>query len=678
LTEKAEKVGKYSQVWELPVMIHSTNLVKYQNLHGSVPNYLLIRVVLAWLALGMSAPAQWSRRGEDVDLDPEQAAIADAHSFDFVRREEMIPMRDGVKLYTIILIPEAEEQMPMLLTRTPYGASQSSSPEQGRHLESALHSGDDIFADAGYIRVFQDIRGRHRSEGEYIINRPLRGPLNSTDVDHSTDAYDTIEWLLENIPESNRRVGMIGTSYDGFLVLMGLVNPHPALKAAVAVNPMVDTWIGDDWFHNGAFRQAAMDFLCTQLMPGNSQKIVGRNANDDFEFFLKAGSAGNAARLLGITELEFWHQLLMHPSYDSYWQSQAMDKILAARALTVPTLYVHGLWDQEDIYGAIAAYRATEPKDTENDRNFLVIGPWKHGGASEDGYSLGPLRFNGPTGRYFRRNILLPFLDGKLKDTANEANTPPVLAYETGTNIWRRYEAWPLSCESGCPHKMQPLFFQPGFRLAFEPVCNKGANYDEYLSDPLNPVPYRRRPILPIYARNSSWGQWLVDDQRFFSDREDVLSYRSDPLTQPIAISGNPIADLFASTTGTDSDFVVKLIDVYPDEYPAQPEMAGYQLMISADILRGRYRKDKASPSPIPEGKIERFRWALPASNHVFLPEHRIMIQIQSSWFPLYDRNPQEYVKNIFVAGRQDFHKAKQRIYHSELQASSIILPISR
>ncbi len=653
-------------------------LPKRQNLIRSDPKYLWIGIVLVWLALEGSATAQLlTHRPEEVDIDPELvAAIASANQFDFTRREEMVPMRDGVKLYTIILIPKAEGQMPILFTRTPYGASRRSPPEQSQRLESILIGGDDVFADAGYIRVFQDVRGKHLSEGEYVINRPLQGPLNSTGVDHSTDAYDTIEWLLENIPESNGRVGMIGTSYDGFLVLMGLVDPHPALKAAVPINPMVDTWIGDDWFHNGAFRQVTMDFLYTQLISGDPEKIIRGGTNDDYEFFLNAGSAAKTGRLMGLTQLEFWRQLLKHPSYDSYWQSQAMDKILAAQPLKVPTLYVHGLWDQEDIYGAIAAYEATEPKDTDNNKNFLVMGPWRHGGASEDGDSLGPLKFNDATGRYFRRSILLPFLNERLKDGAAEAGTPPVLAYETGTNIWRIYEAWPLSCEVGCAHKMQPLFLQPGFRLGFERANNEGTRFEEYISDPLNPVPYRMRPILPVYARNSSWGRWLVDDQKMFSERADVLSYQSDVLIQPIAISGKPIANLFASTSGTDSDFVIKLIDVYPDEYPAHPELAGYRLMISAEILRGRYRNDKANPSPIPEGKVERFRWALPTSKHVFLPGHRIMVQIQSSWFPLYDRNPQKYVENIFMADPEDFQKATQRIYHSGSQASSIELPV--
>jgi len=596
--------------------------------------------------------------------------------FDFVRSDAMIPMRDGAKLYTIVLVPKREEKMPILLTRTPYGASIRSTPEQRPHLKDVLLGGDDVFSDAGYIRVFQDIRGRNRSEGEYVVNRPLRGPLNSTRVDHSTDTYDTIQWLLENIPESNQHVGMIGTSYDGFLVLMGMVDPHPALKAAVPVNPMVDGWKGDDWFHNGAFRQMVIDFLNIHLVPSQKRINIRRENDDDYEFFLQESSAGNVGRRMGFDSLDFWKQLLGHPIYDRFWQSQAMDRILADRPLKVPTLYVHGLWDQEDIYGAIAAYQATETKDTNNDRNFIVIGPWEHGGSSRIGFSLGPVEFNNPTGRWFRRNILLPFLNERLKEGMPKADVPPVLVFETGTNTWHRYDTWPLSCESGCEHTMQSLYLQSEFHLDFKPAGKETGAYDTYVSDPSDPVPYRERPIQPVYSKNSTWSRWLVDNQEIFSKRADVLTYSTDILTEPVKISGLPIANLFASTSGSDIDFVVKLIDVYPDSYPDQPELAGYQLMISADILRGRYRKDPANPSPVPVGQVELYHWTLPAATHVFLPGHRIMVQIQSTWFPLYDRNPQTYVENIFNAEPEDYQKATHKIYRSGNNASSIELPV--
>jgi uncharacterized protein len=636
--------------------------------------YSLIAAIPILIAFVAGA---WAQFPSHVPLDPDYAAVYAANEqFDFDRREEMIPMRDGAKLYTIILVPRIKELMPILLTRTPYSALKRFPPEKGPRLESALPAGDEILAGAGYIRVFQDVRGKFRSDGDYVITRPLRGPLNPTSVDHSTDTYDTIEWLLKNIPENNGRVGMIGTSYEGFLVLMGLVNSHPALKVAVAVNPMVDGWMGDDWFHNGAFRQEMMSFIYDQEASRDSTKAFKNGKDDEYDLFLNAVSAGEIGRRNGLEQLSFWRNLLLHPAYDAYWQGQALDKILAERKLTVPTMFVHSLWDQEDIYGAIAAYRAAEAQDAKNDRNYLVIGPWQHGGSSGNGGLLGPFTFDGDAAIYFRRNVLLPFLNERLKEGAAKADTPPVLAYETGTNAWRRYDAWPISCESGCSRKLQPLYLKPGLRLSFDPPGQAGTAYAEYVSDPAQPVPYRARPIGPVYAEGSTWERWLVDDQRTFSSRPDVLTYTSEILKKPVALGGRPIANLFASTSGTDCDFVVKLIDVYPDEYSAQPELSGYQLMISADILRGRYRNDGTHPSPVPAGKVERFRWNLPAASHVFLPGHRIMVQIQSSWFPLYDRNPQTFVENIFRAKPEDFRKAVQRIYQTGANASSIELPV--
>ena len=636
--------------------------------------FFWIVAILGFISLKGSAQAPFPPH---VDPDPDYAAAnAAGEDTDFDRREEMVPMRDGTKLFTIILVPRIKEKMPILLTRTPYGAMNRVPPEQRTLLENALYGGDSVLAEANYIRVFQDIRGRYRSEGDYVVNRPLRGPLNPTDVDHSTDTHDTIEWLLKNVAENNGRAAMIGVSYDGFLVLMGLINPHPALKAAVAINPMVDVWMGDDWFHRGAFRQLMMDFIYTHESSRNSVLALENRSSDEYERFLAAGSAAEFGRRNGMERLAFWQNLIRHPAYDSFWQGQALDKILAAQPLKTPVLFVHGLWDQEDIYGAIAAYRALEPLDTQNDRNFLAIGPWQHAGAHDGDGCLGSFCFKDASAYSFTRTVLMPFLNERLKEQAPKANTPPVLAYETGTNSWQRYDAWPRSCESACKEKPRPLYLKPGMRLAFDRPGADGAPYAEYVSDPARPVPYRARPIRPVYASESTWGLWLVDDQRAVSSRPDVLSYTSDVLKQPVALGGHPIANLFASTSGTDCDFVVKLIDVYPDEYPSQPELAGYQLMISADILRGRYRQDVSRPSPVPAGKVELYRWNLPATTHVFLPGHRIMVQIQSSWFPLYDRNPQTYVENIFEAKRKDFRKAVQRIYQGGDRASFIELPV--
>jgi putative CocE/NonD family hydrolase len=630
------------------------------------------------LVLALSGISGWSQNiHTPYDKDLLEATLRENNKgFDFDRREEMIPMRDGVNLFTVILIPRVKEKMPMVLTRTPYGVSRRVPPEYGPQLEEALPPGDDIFAGSHYIRVFQDVRGKFRSEGKYVMNLPLRGPLNASGTDHATDTFDTIDWLIKNITENNGRVGMIGISYDGFLVLMGLINPHPALKAAVAVNPMVDTWMGDDWFHRGAFRQMMMDFIYSQEIPRDSTGTSEKGERDEFEVYLKAGSAGALGRIRGLDQVSFWKDLVQHPAYDAFWQGQALDKILAGQPLKVPTMYIHGLWDQEDIYGAIAAYKATESKDPNNDMNYLVIGPWSHGRSSSNGAYLGPLKFDGDTALHFRRTILLPFLNERLKGNELKANTPPVLAYETGTNTWRRFDAWPISCESACKQKMKALYLKPGMLLGFDAAASGGTPYAEYVSDPAHPVPYSSRPVRPVYSPSSTWESWLVEDQRSISSRSDVLSYQSDVLTQPIALSGQPIANLFASTSGTDSDFVVKLIDVYPGQNPSEPELAGYQLMVSADVLRGRYRKDMTAPSPIPEEKVERYRWTLPAASHVFLPGHRIMVQIQSSWFPLYDRNPQTYVENIFLAKPEDYRKATQRIYQTGDQASFIELPV--
>jgi hypothetical protein len=468
---------------------------------------------------------------------------------------------------------------------------------------------------------------------------------------------------------------MIGTSYPGFLVLAGMIDPHPALKAAVPINPMVDTWMGDDWFHNGAFRQAMLDYVYQQTATRKSSEHPWRGGWDDYDAYLAAGSAGAFGKRLGMDQLPFFRRLTEHPAYDDFWRLQAMDRLLAKEPLEVPTLYVSGLWDQEDIYGAVAAYEAVEPKDANNDLNFLVIGPWRHGGSNGDGSQLGAIRFNGDNALWFRKSVLQPWLDERLKPGAPKADVAPVTAFETGTNTWRRYDRWPRACAENCPATSKPLYLEAGFKLGFDKPAVRGA-FDEYVSDPAKPVPYRLRPVRPMYGDGSTWKQWLVDDQRNFANRTDVLTYVTEPLTAPVQISGQPVANLFASTSGSDSDWVVKLIDVYPDEVPAQPEMGGYQLMVSADILRGRYRNDPSKPEPVKPGSVERYRFALPTANHVFLPGHRIMVQVQSSWFPLYDRNPQTWVKNVFWAWPADYAKATQRVYRSNVEASFVDLPV--
>jgi hypothetical protein len=601
-------------------------------------------------------------------------------SFDYLRRDVMIPMRDGVKLHTVILVPKGAKRAPILLTRTPYNATALVSHAQSAHLGPILNGYDnatEVIVEGGYIRAVQDVRGKYGSEGDYVMNRPLHGPQNPTPVDHATDTYDTIDWLVRNVPESNGKVGILGISYDGFLPLMALVNPHPALKVSVPMNPMVDGWMGDDWFHYGAFRQQNMPYFYDQEATRSSEAKWWTSYFDDYDMYMQAGSAGELGRRRGLEQVGFWRKLLEHPSYDAFWRDQAVDQVLAAQPLKVPVMLVHSLWDQEDIYGAIAVYKAIKPKDTNNDKVFLVMGPWHHGQEIEDGSTLGPLRFNTDTGLYFRREILRPFLDQYLKDGATKADIPPVVAFETGTNNWQRLPGWPAGCASGCTVRPTPLYLTPGLRLRFAPPNPGEAAFDEYVSDPAKPVPYRARPNQPAdYDQDHTWSQWLVDDQREASGRPDVLVFVSDVFIAPMKISGQPVANLVASTSGTDSDWVVKVIDVYPDEVAGQPNLGGYQLMVSADVFRGRYRESLETPKPIAPDKPLLYRFALPTANHVFLPGHRIMVQIQSSWFPLYDRNPQTFVPNIFWAKPGDYRKAVQRIYHALDQASFIELPL--
>jgi hypothetical protein len=496
-------------------------------------------------------------------------------------------------------------------------------------------------------------------------------------VDHATDTYDTIDWLVKNVTESNGRVGILGISYDGFLPLMALVNPHPALRVSVPMNPMVDGWIGDDWFHNGAFRQQNLSYIHDQEADRKSETKWWTGHFDDYDAFMEAGSAGEMGRRHGMEQLGFWRKILAHPSYDAFWRDQAVDRILAAEPLEVPVMIVHSLWDQEDIYGAIAVYKAIEPKDTGNDKVFLVMGPWHHGQEIGDGSTLGALVFNSDTALHFRREILRPFLDQYLKDGAPPAGIAPVTAFETGTNEWRRLPAWPAGCASGCTVRPTPLYLAAGLKLSFDAAAAAGAPFDEYVSDPAKPVPFRARPIQPVgYEGRLTWSLWLVDDQREASGRTDVLAYVSDVLTRPVKISGEPVAHLVASTSGTDADWVVKLIDVQPDEVAGRPAMGGYQLMVSADIFRGRYRESLEKAAPLAPGKPLAYRFALPTANHVFLPGHRIMVQVQSSWFPLYDRNPQTFVPSIFWAKPEDYRKANQRIHHAPGLSSFVELPL--
>jgi putative CocE/NonD family hydrolase len=646
-------------------------------LFGSIcPAILLAALVSRSVQADSPAPPQYPNFPSETPTN----FIPVTNTFDYVKTEPMIPMRDGVKLHTVILVPRGIQNAPILLTRTPYDASELTSHAHSAHLGPILSGYDnvtEVIVDGGYIRVVQDVRGKHGSEGDYVMTRPLHGPQNPTPVDHSTDTYDTIDWLVKNIPESNGKVGILGISYDGFLPLMALVNPHPALKVAVPMNPMGDGWMGDDWFHNGVFRQQNMSYIYEQEATRKSEAKWWTSHFDDYDMFMDAGSAGELGRRRGLEQVGFWRKLLQHPAYDAFWRDQAMDRVLAAQPLKVPLMLVHSLWDQEDIYGAIAIYKALKPKDTNHDKVHLVLGPWNHGQEINEGSSLGQLTFGSDTAQFFRQQILRPFLDYYLKDAPTKDSISPVWAFETGRNVWQRLPAWPAGCSEGCSIKPTPLYLGAGLKLSFTSPEATDQAFEEYVSDPAKPVPFRARPIQPIgYDKGLTWPQWLVDDQREASGRPDVLAFVSEVLTEPKKISGQPMVHLSASTSGTDSDWVVKLIDVYPEEVAGHPSLGSYQLMVSADIFRGRYRESLATPKPISPNQPLQYQFALPTANHVFLPHHRIMVQIQSSWFPLYDRNPQTFVTNIFWAQPKDYQKAVQRIYHSAGQTSFIELPL--
>jgi putative CocE/NonD family hydrolase len=581
-----------------------------------------------------------------------------ASSYTYVRREAMIPMRDGARLYTVLIIPKGVPKAPILLDRTPYSAEAATSLGSGPIPENILSIAYSELVRAGYIVAVQDVRGKYRSEGDYVMNRPLRGPLNPSAVDHSTDAWDTIDWLVKNVRESNGRVGTIGTSYDGFTALMSLVDPHPALKASVPINPMVDVWKGDDWFHNGAFRQEMMAYIYGQTAGRNSEEKRFPGAYDDYSTFLSFGSAGAYGRAMGMEQLPFWVRLTQHPAYDEYWRNQAVDRILARAPLTVPTLFVASQWDQEDIYGASAAFAATKASPNAH----LVLGPWYHGQANGTAFALGPIEWGSDTGRYFRAKVMIPFLDQYLKD-GPAADVARVSAFEGGTNQWRRLADWPTACLRACPANLTALYLAPGRQLSF---AVPAATSDSYVSDPSNPVTYRSRPNLSPWASGSTWTSWLADDQRFAQARPDVLAYSGPVLDKPVKLAGTPLVHLVASTSGTDSDWVVKLIDVLP---------SGYQFAIAMDVMRARYRGDPAVARPVPAGQPVTYEFALPTVDYVVQPGHRLMVQVQSSWFPLYDRNPQTFVPNIFFARAEDYRPATQRVF-TGLDGSWIGLPL--
>ncbi len=582
----------------------------------------------------------------------------------FTMTEAMVPMRDGVKLHTVVFTPKAAAApLPFLFMRTPYQA-----PETTRPLAAETYR--ELVAE-GYIFVFQDIRGRFKSEGTFVMQRPPRDKRDPRAIDESTDATDTIAWLLANIRGHNGRVGMMGISYDGWLAAMAMLDPHPALKAVSPQASPADMYLGDDFHHNGAFR-LSYGFEYAARMETNKESFAFRfDRYDTYEWYLRLGPLGAVNERILLGKIPSWNDFVAHPNYDAFWQRQAMASYLTR--VTVPTLTVAGWWDQEDFYGPQKIYKTLEPHDAQK-LNFFVAGPWNHGGwMRADGTALGRIKFGSNTSAYYRERIQAPFFAHYLKDKGGW-EVPEAITFETGTNAWQTYDAWPprrLTEERG-------LYFREDGLLSFDPPTGEeAAAFDSYISDPAHPVPYRPRPVEPTYdSRGSGWRTWLVGDQRFAHLRPDVLSWETGPLETDVTVTGEITARLFASTTGTDSDWVVKLIDVYPEDYAAEPTMGGYQLMIANEVFRGRFHRSFERPEPLVPDKATEFTIDMHGADHRFLKGHKIMVQVQSSWFPLIDRNPQTFVENIFEAKASDYRPATQRIYRSKAQPSCILLPV--
>jgi hypothetical protein len=591
------------------------------------------------------------------------------HFRPYDHQEVMIPMRDGVKLHAIVLRPtDTNASLPFILNRTPYGVDgENSNSINGRYTELAA---------GGYIFVMEDIRGRYKSEGQFVMMRPLADHNDPKRIDESTDAFDTVAWLLKNIPNNNGRVGVIGTSYDGFLTAEAGIEPNPAVKAISPQAPMTDVWIGDDFFHNGAFRETyGYDYALG--MESGKENAFGKLDEDAYDYFLKSGSFAAATKKSGSPMLPSWEAFLDHPSYSTFWSSRAVEQPLARLGVAVPTLEVGGYWDQEDMWGPQAEYAALKPKDSKHEV-FMVLGPWNHGQWASTTRHLGALDFGAPVGDQFREQIEAPFFAHYLKD---EGALPleDTASFQTGTNMWKRYSHWPPTDDVAT----QNLYLRASGALSFtQPAGGADPQFTEYISDPTNPVPYRKRPIEATYApTGSAWYTWLAQDQQFLEGRKDVATWTTAVLDHNVTVTGDVLADIFVATSGTDSDYIVKLIDVYPTVAngadPQAVRMSGYQLMITEEIFRGRYRKSIEKPEALTPNEVNEFKFSLHAADHVFLPGHKIMVQVQSTWFPLYDRNPQTFVPNIMTAAPTDFHSATERIFISPKYPSHLELPIA-
>ena len=577
----------------------------------------------------------------------------------FDQREEMIPTRDGVRLHTLIFTPhDQKEVLPIMINRTPYGI-------RGLSSDAINQLEKELVAD-GYIFVYQDIRGRYGSEGQFMMNRPMHDKNDPKGIDESTDTYDTIEWLLKNVPRNNGRVGIVGVSYPGWLAAVATIDAHPALKASSPQAPMTDTWLGDDFFHNGAFRQS-YGYEYVKEMESSKEDSNVTFDKDAYDWYLEKGSLGRITEMNG-GKLPTWNAFVAHPSYDDYWRARGAQNYL--QPTHVATLVVGGWWDQEDYYGALATYAALEKFDTTN-HNFIVLGPWNHGGWGGFGRSLGQVNFGSSTGVYFRSKVQAPWFAYYLKDKG-PLRQPEAVTFQSGTNTWTMSDHWPPKEATA-----RNLYLREGKTLSFDkPTGANDQQSESYVSDPAKPVPYRKRPIQPTYGSGSTWYTWLVQDQSFLKGRTDLASWQTAVLANDLTMDGDVIAHLFASTTGSDSDWVVKLIDVYPDKNPEDPKMNGYQLMVVDEIFRGRYLHSFTKAEAIEPNKVNEYTIDLHANNHTFKKGHRVMVQVQSTWFPLYDRNPQKFVENIFKARPEDYQVATQKVFESAKYPSHLTLPV--
>jgi uncharacterized protein len=578
----------------------------------------------------------------------------------FTYVESMVAMRDGVKLRTVYFVPKDQTgPLPILFVRTPYGV-----PASNYQLSRAQKE----LVDEGFIFAYQDIRGRYGSEGTFVMQRPPR-PVDAgrQAVDESTDAYDTIDWMLKNVPSNNGRVGMFGVSYPGWTTAMAMLDPHPALKAVSPQASPSDMFIGDDFHHNGAFRLSYGLEYAFRTEASKENGTISLDRYDTYEWYLALGPLSNVQdRYLKDKHLPTWDDFRTHPNYDAFWQRQAMKPYL--KRVTVPTLNIAGWWDQEDFYGAVTIYRELEKHDSES-QNFLVVGPWNHGGWSAGpGQKLGNIDFGSPTGEYYRTKIQTPFFAHYLKDKG-DFQLPEATVFEAGNNVWRSYSAWPPK-----EAKTRSLYFHADGRLSFSAnAAAEGVGYDSYVSDPAHPVPYRNRPIEATYnPTGSQWRTWLMQDQRFVQGRPDVLSYETEPLAEDVVVAGDITAKLFVSMTGQDADFVAKLIDVYPEDYPQDFKLAGYELMVANDVFRGRFRESFEKPKPFVPGEVTPVTIDLHTQSYRFKKGHKIMVQVQSSWFPVIDRNPQSWVPNIFEAKASDYKAETLRVWRTPQNGSRI------